>query len=95
MRKWTRAFPSRFVSRAVVARSETNFFGPFLKRPFFIKSLFVWAITLTTRAEPRENKRRFATRAFAMPKSPALLPGARLRVFCHVRVEISHRESRT
>lgn len=36
MRKRTRAFPSRFVSRAVVARSETNFFGRFLKRPFFL-----------------------------------------------------------
>jgi len=75
MRKWTREFPSRFVSRAVVARSETNFFGPFLKRPFFIKSLFVWAITPTTRAEPRENKRRFATRAFAIPKSPGASSG--------------------
>ena len=49
-----------------------------------------------TRAEPRENKRRFATRAFRVPEiAPALLPGARVRVFCHVRVEISQRESRT
>ena len=52
-----------------------EFFRPFLKRPFLLKSLFVWAITLTTRAEPRENKRRFATRAFRVPEiAPALLP---------------------
>ena len=42
---------------------------------FYKKSLFVWAITLTTRAEPRENKRRFATRAFAIPKSPGASSG--------------------
>ena len=35
MRKWTRAFPSRFVSRAVVARSETNFFGHFSNGHFY------------------------------------------------------------
>ena len=33
---------------------------------------------------------------FAFPKSlRRFFPGARVRVFCHVRVEISHRESRT
>ena len=89
--------PFFFVScRELSSRVPRQFFQPSLKRPFFIKSLFVWAITLTTRAEPRENKRRFATRAFRVPEiAPALLPGARVRVFCHVRVEISQRESRT
>jgi len=34
--------------------------------------------------------------SFRVPEiARRFFPGARLRVFCHVRVEISHRESRT
>ena len=45
-----------------------EFFRAISQTAIFSFGLFVWAITPTA-AEPRENKRRFANRAFAFPKS--------------------------